>query len=50
MAAARAHGDFDASNPMTWLLLAGFAGTLASAAVLSVRMERHRPSPVLAGT
>ncbi len=41
IAAARAHADFDASNPLTWLLLAGFAGTMASAAVLTASMERR---------
>ena len=45
VAAARAHDDFDTSNPMTWLLLAGFAGVLTSAAVLTFRMERSRKSP-----
>lgn len=44
LAAARAHRDFDASNPLTWLLLVGFAGALASAAVLTHRMERL-PAP-----
>lgn len=40
LAAARASGDFDASNAMTWLLLVGFVGALLSAAVLLVRMGR----------
>lgn len=41
-AATRAYGDFDAHNPMTWLLLAGTVAAVASAAVLSVIMEsRH---------
>jgi len=35
VAAARAHAEFDASNPMTWLLLVGFLGALVSAVVLS---------------
>jgi hypothetical protein len=40
VAAARAHADLDASNVMTWLLLAGFAGAVVSAAVLTVTMNR----------
>ena len=44
VAAARAHADFDSSNVLTWLLLAGFAGAVASAAVLTVSMNRRRPS------
>ncbi|MGI9034300.1 MAG: hypothetical protein ACR2HY_11680 [Acidimicrobiales bacterium] len=45
LAAARAHAEFDTSNAMTWLLLAGFIGALASAAALIIVMDRHRPSP-----
>ena len=41
VAGARAHDDFDASNPLTWLLLGGFAAAVASAAVLSVTMDRR---------
>jgi hypothetical protein len=44
VAAARAHDDLDSSNVMTWLLLAGFAGAVASAAVLTVSMNRVRPA------
>ena len=44
IAAARAHADFDASNPLTWLLLGGFAFTMASAAVLMFTMEGRRPA------
>ena len=44
VAAARAHADLDASNVMTWLLLAGFSGAVASAAVLTVTMNRVRPA------
>jgi hypothetical protein len=40
IAAARAHADFDSSNPLTWLLLGGFAVALLSAAVLVVAGER----------
>ena len=44
VAAARAHADLDSSNVMTWLLLAGFAGAVASAAVLTMTMKRVRPA------
>jgi len=47
VAAARARDDFDPSNPMTWILLVGFASSLVSAGELSLRMESrarlHRP-------
>lgn len=39
VAAARAHADFDSSNAMTWILLAGFLTAVVSAAVLSVKMD-----------
>jgi len=39
IAAARAHTEFDSSNGLTWLLLAGFALTTAALAVFYVRME-----------
>jgi hypothetical protein len=42
VAAARAHADFDGSNPLTWLLLAGFLGALVSAAGLSLSMARRQ--------
>lgn len=38
-AAARAHRDLDGSNPMTWLLLGGFAATLVGAVALSRSMD-----------
>jgi len=41
VAAARAHADFDGSNPMTWLLLGGFAAATVSAAALSITMGRR---------
>jgi uncharacterized membrane protein len=47
--AFRARADFDTSNIMTWLLLAGFLGALGSAAVLSYTMDardaRRRSGP-----
>ncbi len=48
LAAARAHGDFDPGNALTWLLLGGFLAVLTSAAALSVAMtlrEKRRPTP-----
>jgi hypothetical protein len=38
--AVRASDDFDEENPMTWLYLAGLAGTAAALALLYRRMER----------
>jgi hypothetical protein len=49
VAAARAHRDLDAGNVMTWLLLAGFAGAVISAAVLTVRMKVAGTSARAAG-
>jgi len=39
LAVVRAHGQFDGSRPLTWLLLGGFVVALASAAILSVTMD-----------
>jgi hypothetical protein len=39
IAAARAHTEFDTSNPLTWLFLVGFVLTTAALVVLYVRME-----------
>jgi len=47
VAAVRAHADFDASNPLTWLLLGGFAAATVSAGVLSVTMARRARQPAL---
>ena len=47
VAAAWAHGDFDPSNSLTWLLLGGFCAAVVSAAILSVTMDRRRPVPTL---
>ncbi len=41
VAAARAHADFDTSNPMTWLLLGGFGVAMLSAGALCVTMARR---------
>jgi hypothetical protein len=42
VAAVRARADFDGSNALTWLLLAGFVAALASAGFLSITMDRRR--------
>jgi hypothetical protein len=44
IAAVRAHDQLDGSDVLTWLLLAGFAAAMASAAVLSVTMDARRVS------
>lgn len=47
VAAARAHDEFDGSNPMTWLLLGGFVGALVSAGALLATMDKApRPAAV----
>jgi hypothetical protein len=45
VAGARARDDFDPSNALTWLLLGGFLASLASAAALSVVMDRRGRAP-----
>lgn len=39
IAGARATGEFDSANAMTWLISAGFVGVLAAIVVLYLRME-----------
>src|SRR5664279_5583529 len=39
VAAARAHGDFDVTKPLTWLFAAGFLGMAGGSAILYSRME-----------
>lgn len=39
VAAIRARNEFDASNPLTWILAVGFAAVLAGSAMLWLRME-----------
>jgi hypothetical protein len=41
IAGLRAHSEFDASNALTWLFLAGFVMTTAGLLALYVRMESH---------
>ncbi len=44
IAGARAHGEFDSSNPLTWLFAVGFVAATLATVVLYVRMEsRARP-------
>lgn len=44
ISAARAHDQLDGDQPLTWLLLGGFAATLAGAVGLSVVMDRRGPA------
>jgi hypothetical protein len=39
VAGLRAHREFDAANPLTWLLAAGFVGTAVAVVLLYVRMK-----------
>jgi hypothetical protein len=39
VAGVRAHREFDAGNPLTWLLAAGFVGTAVASVLLYLRME-----------
>jgi hypothetical protein len=48
-AGARATGEFDAANAMTWLISAGFVAVLAAVIVLSLRMDARLTQPA-AGT
>jgi hypothetical protein len=45
LAGARATGEFDAYNMMTWMISAGFVAALAATIVLSLRMEARRAEP-----
>ena len=50
IAAARARAEFDTSNPLTWMLLGGFAGALVGSLALSRVMDgraQHTPDPVV---
>ena len=47
IAGARATGEFDSANAMTWLISAGFVGVLAAIVVLYVRMEARLPQPAV---
>jgi hypothetical protein len=42
LAGARATGEFDSQNMMTWLISAGFVAALAATIVLSLRMETRQ--------
>jgi hypothetical protein len=45
VAGARATGEFDSANAMTWLISGGFVAVLAAIIVLSVRMEARLAEP-----
>ena len=40
IAAIRAHGDFDTTKPLTWVLATGFLGLAIGTTILYARMER----------
>lgn len=48
IAGARATGDFDSANAMTWLISAGFVGVLAAIVGLYLRMEARLAQPEVA--
>ncbi len=45
VAGARATGEFDSANAMTWLISGGFVAVLAAIIVLSLRMEARLAGP-----
>lgn len=45
LAALRAHDELDGGRALTWLLIGGFVAATASAAVLSVTMDRRSARP-----
>lgn len=45
VAIARAWGDFDQANPLTWVYIGSIVGTLAGMAALYVAMEARRRAP-----
>ena len=49
VAAARARSDFDATNPLTWSLLVGFAAAVAGAIIVSWDMDKRAGSDRSAG-
>jgi hypothetical protein len=49
LAGARATGELDPANAMTWLIGGGFAGVLAAIAILYLRMRSRQPRPVIEG-
>jgi hypothetical protein len=42
VAGARAAGELDSANAMTWLICAGFVAALAAVIALSLRMDARR--------
>jgi hypothetical protein len=49
VAGARASGELDPSNAMTWLIGGGFAAVLAAIAILYLRMQARRSRPATQG-
>jgi hypothetical protein len=47
VAGARATGEFDSANAMTWLVSGGFAVVLAATIVLYLRMETRLAQPAV---
>lgn len=47
VAGARATGEFDSANAMTWLISGGFAAVLAAIIVLYLRMETRLAQPAV---
>jgi hypothetical protein len=47
VAGARATGEFDSANAMTWLISAGFVAVLAAVIVLYLRMETRLAQPAV---
>ena len=49
LAGARATGELDPANAMTWLIGGGFAGVLGAIAILYLRMRARAPQPAIEG-
>jgi len=47
VAGARATGEFDSANAMTWLISGGFVAVLAAIIVLYLRMETRLAQPAV---
>ena len=47
VAGARATGEFDSANAMTWLISGGFVAVLAAIIVLYLRMDARLAQPAV---